>query len=719
MHKNNIGWSFRKWDRFWLGSHFAMALACIGVVQSMSAGDQTVHLSLSGGSGAKLGSRSNAVLPIRNTPSMYFASGSSANEADGAITMTVSRRGATDVASTVDYRTIDGTAIAGQDYIAKSGTLSFAAGEESKTFNIEIIDDGQVDSEFEEYFHIQLENPTTGWVVGTGDPWPRIFDNEIPAVLDPSFNPDLPGAVLQSVIDSDGRLVVLIAANETSPDDSVFWLDDSGSVLKTFHAEGSIQRFFPLSDGRFLVYGWFATTNGWLQLARFNSDGSFDPAFQPTPKVIEEFNSSAVISSADGRLFLSGPNGPVAVNSNGSPDLTFFDPTMSGVVFVDAQNRILVAGNFTFSDAEVPLSFAWLSPNGFVDYALNRITISDPVAGYVSTILVQPDSRILIGGRFESINGMAKTNLARLHPDGSVDETFNFAGGVGCFWGGLCNGAMLQDDGRILIFAGGTELEGGPTRVYRFNSDGSRDTTYSPLLLYSPSRFSVRDFQTSGQSLYVSIRDESARINGISVAQKVVKVRLNPPRSAVSILSRGRAMGHLSAIETAGRVPLIMQRFGETTGSATISYETRDRRAKANLDYLAETEVVTFAPLETEKIIYLSLLDDTVFDPDETLELVITSATGVQSIGSPMVFTIHDGAIRLNSDLSVASGRVQGTFYDSDNRVSARAAWIEQSFDLMTWVRPLTSIWPVSENVWGWDVPKPERSPSFYRIILP
>ena len=41
---------------------------------------------------------------------------------------------------TVDYTTVDGTAIAGQDYVAKSGTLTFAPGETSKTIDISITD---------------------------------------------------------------------------------------------------------------------------------------------------------------------------------------------------------------------------------------------------------------------------------------------------------------------------------------------------------------------------------------------------------------------------------------------------------------------------------------------------------------------------------------------------------------------------------------------------
>lgn len=70
------------------------------------------------------------------------------------LTVTVVRTGGSAGNLSVDYATANGTAIAGQDYTATSGTLNFANGETSKTFQIPILDDST--TELEETFTVGL-----------------------------------------------------------------------------------------------------------------------------------------------------------------------------------------------------------------------------------------------------------------------------------------------------------------------------------------------------------------------------------------------------------------------------------------------------------------------------------------------------------------------------------------------------------------------------------
>ena len=60
----------------------------------------------------------------------------------GSITITVTRSGGSAGGVTVDYATSDGTAKAGIDYTATAGTLTFGAGETSRSFTVPILNDG-------------------------------------------------------------------------------------------------------------------------------------------------------------------------------------------------------------------------------------------------------------------------------------------------------------------------------------------------------------------------------------------------------------------------------------------------------------------------------------------------------------------------------------------------------------------------------------------------
>jgi hypothetical protein len=59
---------------------------------------------------------------------------------------------------TVAYLTRDGTAVAGSDYVATSGTLTFAAGETAKSVTVQVI--GDTVREPDETFYLVLLNPS-------------------------------------------------------------------------------------------------------------------------------------------------------------------------------------------------------------------------------------------------------------------------------------------------------------------------------------------------------------------------------------------------------------------------------------------------------------------------------------------------------------------------------------------------------------------------------
>jgi alpha-tubulin suppressor-like RCC1 family protein len=82
------------------------------------------------------------------------------------VTFTVSLSAPAPGPVTVDYATADGTAGAPLDYTAATGTLSFAAGEQTKTVTVQVV--GETGEEAYETFFVDLSNATGGANIGDG-----------------------------------------------------------------------------------------------------------------------------------------------------------------------------------------------------------------------------------------------------------------------------------------------------------------------------------------------------------------------------------------------------------------------------------------------------------------------------------------------------------------------------------------------------------------------
>ncbi|HYW72638.1 MAG TPA: Calx-beta domain-containing protein [Pyrinomonadaceae bacterium] len=100
------------------------------------------------------------------TAVQFSSATNSVSEGNGTVTITVNRSGDVSSTTTVDYATSDGTAIAGTDYTATSGTLTFTPGQLSKTFTVPIIDDKFFEGA-NETFNIALGNASSGVVLGS------------------------------------------------------------------------------------------------------------------------------------------------------------------------------------------------------------------------------------------------------------------------------------------------------------------------------------------------------------------------------------------------------------------------------------------------------------------------------------------------------------------------------------------------------------------------
>jgi hypothetical protein len=144
--------------------------------------DETFTVHLSNASGASIADADGTGTiqndDTQNTGTFQFgAANYSVNESRASATITVTRTVSSSGAATIHYATSDGTATTGADYNSASGDLSFANGETSKTFIVNIIND--TDVEPDETVTLTLSNPSAGAVLGTPNPATlTIVDND-------------------------------------------------------------------------------------------------------------------------------------------------------------------------------------------------------------------------------------------------------------------------------------------------------------------------------------------------------------------------------------------------------------------------------------------------------------------------------------------------------------------------------------------------------------
>ncbi|HKP71882.1 MAG TPA: Calx-beta domain-containing protein, partial [Pyrinomonadaceae bacterium] len=133
-------------------------------------GNETIGLTLTNPSGdASLGTLPTATLTIQDNESQPFVTTSNLFVPEGesgtkTVQLTVALSNATTKTVTFNYATANGTATAGSDYVATSGTLTFAPGETTKTIPVEIV--GDAVEEPDEQFSVGFSNPTNVTLFG-------------------------------------------------------------------------------------------------------------------------------------------------------------------------------------------------------------------------------------------------------------------------------------------------------------------------------------------------------------------------------------------------------------------------------------------------------------------------------------------------------------------------------------------------------------------------
>ena len=319
---------------------------------------------------------------------------------------------------------------------------------------------------------------------------PGRFDLNFPQIFASGAN------VTAIEIQPDGKILVAgkFVTRGAILRNDVIRLNADGSLDTTFDigtgtSDSSLIRFMKLqTDGKILIAGNISQLNGTFvrSILRLNANGSIDTTFNLSGIDVTFVNDLDI--QIDGKILISAQNliGSSFVtrlktdgsNDQGTGQSLFSSPGGFGyhVTFSPSDNKILIGGKFVYTVNQTQYNnLVRLNLDGTTDTTFTANVTNTTFDLTVNTRLIG-GGKILVWGRFDTVNGTTRRNLAVLNANGSLDPTFNpSTSGTENFIS-----VAVQTDGKIIVggsnFNFNTFLRGS---VARLNADGTIDTTFN------------------------------------------------------------------------------------------------------------------------------------------------------------------------------------------------------------------------------------------------
>ncbi len=340
---------------------------------------------------------------------------------------------------------------------------------------------------------------------------------------DPSFAKYIYNAGLLYSLAVDANEQVLLGDNQpgfnaTAAVNKFERLNSNGTLDTSFNsggigfqtiAPGTVRAVLAQPDHKTIIAGTFdfVGSEGRYRMARLNEDGSLDAGFVIPTTGANRFTSIRNIShlarQADGKIIVSGTlsytisgetrHSIARLNTDGSLDPTFniyavvqnYEDTAQDAgankIIVQPDGKILI-GNSRNGGAAPPQNSPAplrISPDGSRDTSFNPAFLSNVSTFFILDIVLQPDGKILIGGRsstpgtgMELIN---KSFIARLNADGSVDSSFQ----VSEQSDRTVRSLQLLPSGKVLVAQSTGQGALMRSEVIRLNTNGSSDSSFN------------------------------------------------------------------------------------------------------------------------------------------------------------------------------------------------------------------------------------------------
>jgi len=581
--------------------------------------DETVPLTLSNPLRASLGAAPMATLTIADDdgPAASFSPGSySVSEGAANVTLTVTLSYASVQAVTVHYATSNGTATAGSDYTATSGTLTFAVGEVTKTFAVQVSNDTL--DELDETVTVTLSAPTNA-SLGTPNPTAiTILDNDIPPTVQFSAGSyssgESGGAItISATLSTASGTTVLVdyATSDGSAASGSDYTPASGTL--TFQPGATTASF---SVG--ITSDEINEASETIGLALSNAvRATLGSAASATITIVDDDGAEITFQAASFTAGEGAGTAVVTVTLDRIPatEVTVVYATSNGTALATA-DYTAETGTLTFLPGDPIESFDIALNNDSLDEAAETInlTLSAPNGGYLGT----PSTAVLVIDDDDPAPLLQFAAASYSATEGGsvvITVSLSAASGqaVGADYATVDGSAIAGSDytaktGRVNIVAGATS--------FTFTVPTTNDTLDEPE-------------ETVGLTLN-NLANCSLGANG--TATLTILDNDNPP--SIQFVSSA-----YSVLETEGTASVTVTLSAPSALSVTVNYAAGGGTATVGSDYTATSGILTFSPGETTKSFGVPVIHDDTTESTETVTLTLSNP-GNGTLGSRRTATL-------------------------------------------------------------------------------
>lgn len=564
------------------------------------------------------------------TPSLSIADVSvqEGNAGTRLMTFTVTLSAAAAGPVTVAYSTADGTATSGSDYVAASGTLTFAAGETSKTIQVTVNGDTAVEGN--EAFTVRLAN-AAGATIIDGSATGTLTNDDTAATLpalsvgDVSLREGDSGtAELMFIVTLDKAATGPVTVNYATANGTATAGSDYAALTGTLtFAAGETSKMVHV-----VVNGDTAVeANETFSLTLSGATGA----------TIADATAVGQITDDDTVQDPGNGSGKVhLVNSVSGADIVGFNPAVDRI---DLGN----ANIHSFIIIDTPQGFGFMSPWSGETVIVQGVRLADLSVenfGFIENNHL----REALSGALAWENGpvlAADTVYMRSHEVGQVDRVaFDPTTDVVSFkfYGSRENLSMTDSPedvviadlstGQKLVLVGVTRADLSPDNFEFTFTQVREDDLPGKIGMGQTSNVQIVDFNLPIAG--------GGTVTGASGATDGVTGNDDGTLPTLSIADLSVAEGngdhaHFMFVVTLDKA---------ATGPVTVAYSTADGTATAGSDYAATGGTLTFAAGETSKTVHVDISGDTVFEGNETFAVTLSNASGATLADATAVGTI-------------------------------------------------------------------------------